>query len=559
MELNRLSNQHVSIFALGGLGEIGKNMYGIQYGNEIVVIDSGLKFPEEDMPGIDLVIPDISYLVQNKEKVKAIFLTHGHEDHIGGLPYVLRELPVPVYGTALTIGLVQAKLQEHNLQGSPDLIVVEDDREIHFNDLSVSFFRTNHSIPDSVGIVVETPEGVIVHTGDFKIDLTPAGRPSDLTKMARLGEEKVLALLSDSTNSERPGLTPSDKTVGDKIDDIFYNCHTRILFATFASNVYRLQQVVDAAVKYGRRLAVVGRSMEKVFQIGQDLGYIRVPKGMMIDVKQVDDFAPEQVAIICTGSQGEQMAALTRIAYGSHRSVQIIPGDTVIFSSSPIPGNTRNVYRTIDQLFRVGANVIYGANLDIHASGHGSQEDLKFMLTLIRPQYFIPIHGEFRMLRSHAQLAEQIGVPPENIFIMDNGDVLEVSKTHANRGSKIPSGVVLVDGSGIGDVGNIVLRDRKRLSEGGLIIIVMTIDMKNFKLLKGPDIISRGFVYVRESEELLREATVVVRQLVTRLLDGKVTSWSEFKAKIVKTLTPFFYEKRERTPMILPIIMEIEE
>jgi ribonuclease J len=557
MELKSLP--HVSIFALGGLGEIGKNMYGIQYENEIIVIDAGLKFPEEDMPGIDLVIPDITYLLQNKEKVKGIFLTHGHEDHIGGLPYVLRELLVPVYGGPLTIGLVQSKLQEHGLHSSSDLHVIDDNREFHYKNLSVSFFRTNHSIPDSFGVVINTPEGIIVHTGDFKIDLTPQGQKSDLAKMADLGEQNVLALLSDSTNSERPGLTPSDKVVGNKIDDIFYNCHTRILFATFASNVYRLQQVVDAAVKYGRKIAVIGRSMEKVFQLGQELGYITVPKTTMIDIKQVDDYVPEQVVIICTGSQGEQMAALTRIAYGSHRSLQIMPGDTVIYSSSPIPGNTQNVYRAIDQLFRAGANVIYGSNLDIHASGHGSQEDLKLMLSLIRPKYFIPIHGEFRMQKMHSRLAEQVGVPLENSFIMDNGDVLELTRDEAKLGTKIPSGVVLVDGSGVGDVGNIVLRDRKRLSEGGLIIVVMTIDMKNFKLLTGPDIISRGFVYVRESEELLREATVVTRQLVHRLLEGKVTSWSEFKAKIVNTLTPFFYEKRERTPMILPIIMEIDE
>lgn len=554
-----MSNEFVSVFALGGLGEIGKNMYGIQYGNDIVVIDAGLKFPEDDMPGIDLVIPDITYLLQNKDKVRGIVLTHGHEDHIGGLPYVLKELNVPVYGAPLTVGLVQAKLQEHHLSGSIEMNVIDDHRELHFGELKVTFFRTNHSIPDSLGVVVHTPEGVIVHTGDFKIDLTPTGHPSDLAKMAALGEQEVLLLLSDSTNSERPGLTPSDKTVGDKIDEIFYNCQSRILFATFASNVYRLQQVVEAAVKYGRRLAVIGRSMEKVFQIGQELGYIRVPAGMMIDIKQVDDYAPEQVAIICTGSQGEQMAALTRIAYGSHRSLQIIPGDTVIFSSSPIPGNTQNVYRTIDQLFRVGANVIYGSNLDIHASGHGSQDDLKLMLTLMKPKYFMPIHGEFRMLKQHGSLAEQVGVQSENIFVMDNGEVLQVNRNEARRGGKIASGIVLVDGNGIGDVGNIVLRDRKRLSEGGLIIVVMTIDMKNFKLLTGPDIISRGFVYVRESEELLREATIVVRQLVHTLLEEKVTSWSEFKAKIVKTLTPFFYERRERTPMILPIIMEVEE
>ncbi|MBO8171951.1 MAG: ribonuclease J [Bacillaceae bacterium] len=532
-------------------------MYGIEYKNEIVVVDSGLKFPEDHLPGVDLVIPDITYLLQNKKKVRGIFLTHGHEDHIGGLPYVLRELQVPVYGAPLTIALVKSKLQEHGLQNVVKLNEVNEHSRIRMKNLTVSFFRTNHSIPDSLGIAIDTPEGTIVHTGDFKFDLTPAGKPSDLTRMAQLGEKGVLALLSDSTNSEKEGMTLSEKAVGDTIDELFYRCKGRILFATFASNVYRLQQVVEASKKYNRKVAVIGRSMEKVFQIGQDLGYIQMPEGMMIELDKIDQYPPNKVTIVCTGSQGEPLAALTRIANGSHRQVQIIPGDTVIFSSSPIPGNTQNVYKTIDQLFRSGAEVIYGSLLDIHTSGHGSQEDLKLMLNLIRPKYFIPIHGEYRMLVRHSRLAEEIGVDRKNIFILDNGDSVYVSRKQAKRGEKIPSGSILVDGSGIGDVGNIVLRDRTLLSESGLIVVVVTVDMNNFQLLSGPDIISRGFVYVRESEALLREAEQITRKVTLQLLKKKEKKWADWKNQILDALTPFFYERTERSPMILPIIMEV--
>jgi ribonuclease J len=553
-----MADKNVRVFALGGLGEIGKNMYCVAYEDEIVVIDSGLKFPDEDMLGIDIVIPDVSFLRENKEKVKGIFLTHGHEDHIGGLPYVLREVPVPVYGASLTIGLVESKLQEHGLLRDSDLNVINGDSVIRFKSLSVSFFRTNHSIPDSYGVVVHTPKGNIVHTGDFKFDLTPVGNPADLSKMAEIGSGKVLALLSDSTNSERLGTTPSERVVGENIDELIGAADGRILFATFASNVYRLQQVVDAVFKYNKKLAVVGRSMEKVFQIGQELGYINVPKDLLIDIRKVNDYPLSRVVILCTGSQGEPMAVLSRIAQGSHRHLQLVPGDTVIFSSSPIPGNTKNVYRTIDQLYRAGANVVYGSFLEIHASGHGSEEELKLMLNLIKPRYFIPIHGEYRMLKTHAALAERVGINRENIFILDNGDVVEFSDTGARRAAKVPSGVVMIDGSGIGDVGNIVLRDRKRLSEGGLIVVVMTIDMKNYRLLTGPDIISRGFVYVRESEDLIRQGTKIVQQVVNRLLADKVNAWSELKNEITKELTTFFYQETERNPMILPIIMEIK-
>lgn len=561
-----MSEAVVSIFALGGLGEIGKNMYVIRYGNEIVVVDSGGKFPESDMPGVDLVIPDISYLVENQEKIKGIFLTHGHEDHIGALPYVLRKINVPIYGAALTIGLVEAKLKEHHLLRETVLHVLDPNQTLAFEEIQLSFFRTNHTIPDSMGIVVHTPEGAVVHTGDFKFDLTPIGKPSDFEKMAQLGESKnVLALLSDSTNSEREGGTPSERVVGESIDHIFHHAQGRILFSTFASNVYRLQQVVEAAERYGRKIALIGRSMEKVFDIAQRLGYIQAPKGICIETRQIDQYKSEEVVILCTGSQGEPMAALTRIAQGSHRQIKIIPGDTVVFSSSPIPGNDIAINRTINLLFRAGADVIYGNRLEIHASGHGSQEDLKIMLNLIKPKYFIPIHGEYRMLVRHAKLAEEVGIPSNQIFILENGDVFRYVKGQntssaivERNNSTVGSGVVLVDGSGVGDVGNIVLRDRKRFSQDGVMIVVLTVDMKKQKLLSGPDLVTRGFVYVRESEDMMREATQLTRKTIQGLLEKGITSWSEWKSHISSTLSPYFQSKTNRSPMIIPIIMEPE-
>ncbi|MBO8164019.1 MAG: ribonuclease J [Brevibacillus sp.] len=546
----------VKIFALGGLGEIGKNMYCIEYLDEIVVIDCGVKFPEDEMFGVDLVIPDITYLEENQEKIKGLFLTHGHEDHIGAIPYVLKQIRMPIYGGRLTLGLVKAKLEEHRMVNEVELIPVTDDTVVPFRHLSVSFFRTNHSIPDSFGIAVETPEGTVVHTGDFKLDMTPVGPSTDFAKMARIGRGDVLALLSDSTNSERPGITMSERAVGEGIKDVIAKAKGRIILATFASNVHRLQQVVEAAVEVNRKIAVIGRSMEKVFMIGQELGYIQVPEGMLIDVKTIDEYPDNQILIICTGSQGESMAALTRIASGAHRSVQIYPDDTVIISASPIPGNTVNVSRTIDKLFRAGANVIHGSVFDIHASGHGSSEELKLMLNFIRPRYFVPIHGEYRMLKTHAKLAQQVGMEEKNIFVMDNGDVLACTREQATLG-KVPAGVVLIDGSGIGDVGNIVLRDRKHLAEDGLMVVVVSIDMKNFKILTGPDIVSRGFVYVRGSESLIQEATVLVKQRLTELLNRKVKEWSELKAQINQVLKPFVFEKTGRSPMILTILMEV--
>ncbi|GAA0362868.1 ribonuclease J1 [Bacillus horti] len=554
-----MKKDQVNIFALGGLDEIGKNMYGIQYKDEIIIIDSGLKFPEEDMPGIDLIIPDVSYLVENLSKVKGIFLTHGHEDHIGGLPYILKQIQVPLYGEKLTLGLVRAKLEEHGLLRSSKLIPFSNQDTVKFNHLSVSCFRTNHSIPDSIGIVVRTPEGPVVHTGDFKFDFSPPGHGTDYAKLAALGEEGVLALLSDSTNSERSGYTGSEQKVGASLIEVFQKAEGRILFATFASNVYRLQQVVEAATHHDRKIAVFGRSMEKVFQIGQELGYIRLPKGMLVEGDQINRIPDDKLVIICTGSQGESMAVLARIARGAHRQIQLNPGDTVVFSSSPIPGNALNVNRIIDQLFRMGADVIYGKSFDIHASGHGSQEDMKLMLQFLKPKYFIPIHGEYRMLAKHREIAAEVGVPLENSFLMENGDVLHLTQKEGYVGDKIPSGALLVDGHGIGDVGNIVLRDRMKLSDDGLIVIVTTIDMKNFKVLSGPDVISRGFIFVRESADLIKETEAKIKALMEDLMNQKVRSWSNIKSQIIDTVAPFIYKKIQRRPMIIPIIMEVNE
>ena len=554
--LGKIQNK-VQIIPLGGLGEIGKNMTVFRYGDDIILIDAGLMFPEDDMLGIDLVIPDITYLIDNKDKVKAIFLTHGHEDHIGALPYVMKQLEVPVYGTALTLGILQGRLRENGVSDE-NLVTIKPGDKIGAGAFNLEFIRVNHSIPDAVSIVIKTPIGTIIHTGDFKFDQTPVdGQVTQFNKFAEFGDAGVLALLADSTNAERPGFTQSEKMVGQTFDDEFRYARNRIIVATFSSNVHRIQQVVDSAVKYKRKVAVIGRSMINVVNIAMELGYLNIPEGVLIDIDETNNYTADQIVIITTGSQGEPMSALTRMAMNDHKKVGIMPGDTVIISATPIPGNEKLVSRTINHLYKLGAEVIYEKSNGVHVSGHASQEEIKLMHNLGRPKYFIPVHGEYRHLIKHANIAKDLGMPKENIVIAENGSVIELSKEGINVAGKIQSGKVLVDGLGVGDVGNIVLRDRRLLSQDGIMIVVVTIDHETYQVVSGPDIVSRGFVYVREAEDLMEEAREKVLSALDRCETNGVTEWSMIKSAIRDSLGRFLYERTRRRPMILPIIMEI--
>lgn len=547
----------VSIIPLGGLGEIGKNMMAVRYGENILLIDSGLSFPEEEMLGIDIVIPDITYLLENKHLLRGILLTHGHEDHIGSLPYVLRQINAPVYGTKLTLGLLGHKLKEHNID-NVKLNTVKPRDTIQIGPFKVEFIKTSHSIPDSVAIAIHTPVGTIVHTGDFKIDQTPVdGEVTDLFKFAQLGERGVLVALSDSTNVEREGYTLSEKSVGQTFEDTFRRAKERIIVATFASNVHRLQQAITTAHQFERKVAVIGRSMLNVVSIASELGYLQIPEGTLIELDEARRIPKNKLVILCTGSQGEPMSALTRIAMSDHKQVEILPGDTVIISATPVPGNEKLVSKVVDMLFKRGANVIYEAASGIHVSGHPSQEELKLMLNLLKPKFFIPVHGEHRMLVKHAELAQEMGIPPQNIFIAENGMVMEFTKKNGRIAGRVPAGRVLVDGLGVGDVGNIVLRDRKQLSQDGILIVVVTISKEAGMVVAGPDIVSRGFVYVRESEQLMEEAKIKVNNALEKCFEKNITEWSAIKSQVRDALGKFLYEKTRRRPMILPIIMEV--
>jgi len=554
-----LGKDKLKIIPLGGIEEVGKNMTVFEYGNDIFVLDCGVGFPEDDMLGVDLVIPDITYLEKNQSRIKGIVITHGHEDHIGSIPYFLKKINVPIYATKLTIGLIKAKLEEHNLPDTIKIKCVKAGDTITLGKFKIEFIHTTHSIADSVAVAITTPVGTIVHTGDFKVDYTPIdGKPMDFQRFAELGRKGVKLLMSDSTNVERQGYTMSERRVGLEFDKLFMNNNKRIIVATFASNIHRIQQIVNSAVKFGRKVSIIGRSMVRVMDVAKELGYLIAPEGTFIDIDKIGLYNPEQLVIITTGSQGEPMAGLARMSQGEHKKVTVTENDMVILSSSPIPGNEKSIGRVIDSLQKIGAEVIYNQLADVHVSGHACQEELKMMLCLTKPEYFMPVHGEYRFLRHHKELAKSVGIKSENIFLTQNGRILEIDEQGARLGVQVPSGIVLVDGLGVGDVGNIVLRDRQLLSENGMILVVFSLEEGTGKLVGGPDIITRGFVYVRESEDLVDEIREFSKEKIMKLQESHVTEWSSIKSTLRQELCDFVYRKTKRNPMILPIITEVK-
>lgn len=550
--------QKLKMIALGGLNEIGKNLYVYEYSGEIIVVDCGVAFPDDEMLGVDLVIPDVSYLVKNSQRIRGIVITHGHEDHIGALPYVLKQVNAPIYCTKLTAGIVENKLEEHTLLSKTKIKIVAPGDMVKLGNFKIEFINVNHSIADAVALAITTPLGTIIHTGDFKLDLTPIqGKMMDIARLGQLGNQGVLALFSESTNVERPGYTLSERKVGESLDALFKDCKSRIIVTTFASNIHRVQQIINSAARYGRKVALSGRSMENIMGVAQNLGYLDVPADLLIDLNTINRYPKNKVCIVTTGSQGETMSALYRIAFNGHKKIEIVPGDRVIISASPIPGNEKGISTVINELFKKGAEVIYEKLADVHVSGHACQEELKLMLALTKPKYFVPIHGEFRHLRAHAEIAKQMGVASKNVVISDIGKTVEITEKIIKLGSSVPAGKVLVDGLGVGDVGSVVLRDRKHLAQDGLITVVVTLNSETGEIVAGPDIVSRGFIYVREAENLMDELKQVAADAIDSCLDGNRTDWATMKSLLKNKLSDYLFQKTKRNPMILPVIMEI--
>ena len=549
----------IKISFLGGLNEVGKNMTLFEYGEDMFLVDCGLAFPDQDMLGVDLVLPDFTYVERNADRIRGIVITHGHEDHIGGLPYLLKVLNVPVYGTNLTIGLIQGKLREHGLLNSATLNVIKPGDVITLGGFTVEAIHVNHSIPDALGLAIRCEGGTVVHTGDFKIDTTPIdGGMMDLGRLAEIGQEGVLCLMSDSTNAERPGFTESERKVGESFETLFRKAgNNRIIVATFSSNIHRVQQIMNVAESLGRKVALIGRSLENVVNISAELGYLNIPEGIVIDINMINRYPADKLVIITTGSQGEPMSALTRMAFSDHRKVEIHPNDYVIISATPIPGNEKTVSRVVNELMKLGADVVYERMYDVHVSGHACQEELKMIMGIVKPKYFIPVHGELKHLRKHAGLALNVGIPKENILIADNGRVAEISKKALKCTSTVPAGRVFVDGYGVGDVGSVVLRDRKHLAQDGLVIVAVCIDRENGEIVSGPDVVTRGFVYVKESEELINAAREVAVRAIEAQTDGGYFDWNSIKASLRDEISHLMYERTKRSPMILPVIMEV--